>query len=170
MTDILVIAGLSGAGRSQAADSLEDLGWFVIDNMPPALLARVAEMERERGSAELVALVIDVRINFGGEDPYGLAIASRLATRPYVAYTKVARIDPVDRNQWSPGDPSERNSAATSLPWYWRSISSPTRSGFRSIRPGRFRLTSIMSGRLEARIHTKRPRFSERLISAAIIQ
>ena len=55
----------------------------------------------------LKALVIDVRINFGGEDPYGLAIASRLATRPYVAYTKVARIDPVDRNKWSPGDRSE---------------------------------------------------------------
>ena len=55
----------------------------------------------------LKALVIDVRINFGGEDPYGLAIASRLATRPYVAYTKVARTDPVDRNKWSPGDRSE---------------------------------------------------------------
>jgi len=55
----------------------------------------------------LKALVIDVRINFGGDDPYGLAIASRLATRPYVAYTKVARADPVDRNKWSPGDRSE---------------------------------------------------------------
>jgi hypothetical protein len=55
----------------------------------------------------LKALVIDVRINFGGEDPYGLAIASRLATRPYVAYTKVARTDPLDRNKWSPGDRSE---------------------------------------------------------------
>jgi hypothetical protein len=55
----------------------------------------------------LKELVIDVRINFGGEDPYGLAIASRLATRPYVAYTKEARTDPVDRNKWSPGDPSE---------------------------------------------------------------
>ena len=55
----------------------------------------------------LKALVIDVRINFGGEDPYGLAIASRLATRPYVAYTKVARTDPVDHNKWSPGDRSE---------------------------------------------------------------
>jgi hypothetical protein len=55
----------------------------------------------------LKALVIDVRINFGGADPYGLAIASRLATRPYVAYTKVARADPVDRNKWTSGDPSD---------------------------------------------------------------
>ena len=55
----------------------------------------------------LKALVIDVRINFGGDDPYGLAIASRLATRPYVAYTKMARADPVNRNKWTPGDQSE---------------------------------------------------------------
>jgi len=54
----------------------------------------------------LAALVIDVRINGGGADPYGLAIASRLATSEYLAYTKVARADPIDRNKWTPGDPS----------------------------------------------------------------
>ncbi len=52
-------------------------------------------------------LVIDVRINFGGSDPYGLEIASRLANTEYLAYTKVARADPVDRNKWTQGDPSE---------------------------------------------------------------
>jgi hypothetical protein len=51
-------------------------------------------------------LVIDVRINFGGDDPYGLTIASRLATGEYLAYTKEARADPLDRNRWTPGDPS----------------------------------------------------------------
>src|SRR5215470_11155502 len=55
---------------------------------------------------KLKALVIDVRINFGGDDPYGLEIASRLATADYLAYTKVARADPVDRNKWTPEDPS----------------------------------------------------------------
>ena len=54
----------------------------------------------------LSALVIDVRINFGGADPYGLAIASRLATTEYLAYTKEARADPIDRNKWTSGDPS----------------------------------------------------------------
>jgi C-terminal processing protease CtpA/Prc len=54
----------------------------------------------------LASLVIDVRINGGGADPYGLAIASRLATTEYLAYTKVARADPIDRNKWTPGDPS----------------------------------------------------------------
>src|SRR5262249_28333929 len=55
---------------------------------------------------KLAALVIDVRINFGGDDPYGLEIASRLATTEYVAYTKYARADPVDRAKWTPGDES----------------------------------------------------------------
>lgn len=55
---------------------------------------------------KLKALVIDVRINFGGDDGYGLEIASRLATADYLAYTKVARADPVDRKKWTPEDPS----------------------------------------------------------------
>jgi hypothetical protein len=55
---------------------------------------------------KLKALVIEVRINFGGDDGYGLEIASRLATADYLAYTKVARADPVDRNKWTPEDPS----------------------------------------------------------------
>ncbi len=56
--------------------------------------------------ATLRGLIIDVRINFGGDDPYGLAIASRLTNSEYLAYTKEARADPVDRNKWTPGDPS----------------------------------------------------------------
>jgi len=54
----------------------------------------------------LKSLVIDVRINSGGFDPYGLAIASRLTAHQYLAYNKVARGDPVDRNKWTSGDPS----------------------------------------------------------------
>jgi len=44
MTDFVVITGLSGAGRSTAADVLEDQGWFVIDNMPVALMPKVSEL------------------------------------------------------------------------------------------------------------------------------
>lgn len=54
----------------------------------------------------LRALVIDVRVNFGGADPYGLDIASRLATGDYLAYTKQARSDPADHNKWTARDPS----------------------------------------------------------------
>jgi UPF0042 nucleotide-binding protein len=59
VTDILVIAGLSGAGRSQAADSLEDMGWFVVDNLPSALIEKVAELGGSPGTkAERLALVV----------------------------------------------------------------------------------------------------------------
>ena len=51
MTDILVITGLSGAGRSEAADDLEDLGWFVVDNLPSSLIEKVAELGGGRGSS-----------------------------------------------------------------------------------------------------------------------
>ena len=51
-------------------------------------------------------LVIDVRINGGGADPYGLAIASRLATGEYLAYSKEARSDPDDPRKWTPAQPS----------------------------------------------------------------
>ncbi len=57
MADILLIAGLSGAGRSQAADDLEDLGWFVVDNMPIALIEKVVELAAV-GEQSQLALVV----------------------------------------------------------------------------------------------------------------
>ena len=50
--------------------------------------------------------VTDVRINGGGADPYGLAIASRLTAKDYVAYVKDARLDPNDPTRWTPGQTS----------------------------------------------------------------
>ena len=59
MSEFLVVTGMSGAGRSTAAASLEDLGWFVIDNLPTALIGKVAELVGLPGSeAERVALVV----------------------------------------------------------------------------------------------------------------
>ena len=49
MTEFVIIAGLSGAGRSTAADALEDLGWFVIDNLPPTLISKVSELIQAPG-------------------------------------------------------------------------------------------------------------------------
>ncbi|MEA2504832.1 MAG: RNase adapter protein RapZ, partial [Actinomycetota bacterium] len=58
MTEFLLITGLSGAGRSNAANTFEDLGWFVIDNLPPALIGKVSELVQAPGSTtERVALV-----------------------------------------------------------------------------------------------------------------
>ena len=59
MSEFLVVTGMSGAGRSTAADSLEDLGWFVIDNLPAVLIQKMAEMVNLPGAEiERVALVI----------------------------------------------------------------------------------------------------------------
>ncbi|HVX17889.1 MAG TPA: RNase adapter RapZ [Acidimicrobiales bacterium] len=59
MTDFVVIAGLSGAGRTTAADELEDLGWFVIDNLPTALFPKFLELTANPKSGyERVALVV----------------------------------------------------------------------------------------------------------------
>ncbi len=59
MSEFIVITGLSGAGRSLAADYLEDLGWFVVDNLPPSLIPKVAELARGPGSnMQQVALVV----------------------------------------------------------------------------------------------------------------
>ncbi len=59
MSEYLVVTGMSGAGRSTAAATLEDLGWFVIDNMPPALISKVSELVDGAGSEmERVALVV----------------------------------------------------------------------------------------------------------------
>ena len=59
MSEYLVVTGMSGAGRSTAGATLEDLGWFVIDNLPPALIAKVSELVGGSGSElERVALVV----------------------------------------------------------------------------------------------------------------
>lgn len=60
--DVVVVAGLSGAGRSTAADALEDLGWFVIDNLPPALIPRVAELAESESGTDYGKIVLVVGI------------------------------------------------------------------------------------------------------------
>ena len=59
---LAMITGLSGAGRTAAAKVLEDLGYFVIDNLPPSLIGRVVDLATAPGSSvDQVALVVDVR-------------------------------------------------------------------------------------------------------------
>ena len=66
MAEFLIIAGRSGAGRSEVAKSLDDLGWFVIDNLPTPLISKVAELALSPGSLRThVALVV------GSEGPAG---------------------------------------------------------------------------------------------------
>lgn len=60
--DLTVISGLSGAGRSEAAKAMEDLGWYVIDNLPPQLIEQMIQLALQPGSLiSRIALVIDAR-------------------------------------------------------------------------------------------------------------
>ena len=76
MSEFVVVTGNSGAGRSVAANVLEDLGWFVIDNLPPALISKVEELADAPGStidnvalavpgganvSELLSAIVDLR-------------------------------------------------------------------------------------------------------------
>jgi RNase adapter protein RapZ len=61
VTGFTIITGLSGAGRSEAAHCLEDLGYFVVDNLPPALLSKMAELTARPGGPARVAIVVDAR-------------------------------------------------------------------------------------------------------------
>jgi UPF0042 nucleotide-binding protein len=60
--ELAVITGLSGAGRSTAAKCLEDLGWYVVDNLPPSLISSVVDLAaRSHGGVDRIAVVVDVR-------------------------------------------------------------------------------------------------------------
>lgn len=78
MSEFVVIAGLSGAGRSQAAADLEDLGWFVIDNVPAALIPKVGELA-EAGSSAFGKVALVVRSGDDGSVDEVLAALRSLA-------------------------------------------------------------------------------------------
>ncbi|MDR5700664.1 RNase adapter RapZ [Agromyces aerolatus] len=60
--EMLIVTGMSGAGRSTVANALEDLGWYVVDNLPPQMLRPLVELvERAGASLPRIAAVVDVR-------------------------------------------------------------------------------------------------------------
>jgi RNase adapter protein RapZ len=62
VAEIVIVTGMSGAGRSTTAKSLEDLDWFVIDNLPPGLLPTMIDLAmRANGALPRIAAVMDVR-------------------------------------------------------------------------------------------------------------
>ena len=82
--DVTLITGLSGAGRSEAAKCLEDLGYFVVDNLPPALIPKMAELVESGGGPQRVAIVADARGGkfFGDlENALGVLRERRIPTR-----------------------------------------------------------------------------------------
>jgi len=60
--EVLIVTGMSGAGRTTAANALEDLGWYVVDNLPPQMLGHLLELtEMAGGALPKLAAVVDVR-------------------------------------------------------------------------------------------------------------
>lgn len=60
-SELIILTGMSGAGRTTAARALEDLGWFVIDNIPPSLLLEALELASRSSDIQKVAVVVDTR-------------------------------------------------------------------------------------------------------------
>nr|WP_320148102.1 RNase adapter RapZ [uncultured Anaeromusa sp.] len=59
---LVIITGMSGAGKTQAVRALEDLGYFCVDNLPPALIPKFAELcSQSAGKVSRIALVVDIR-------------------------------------------------------------------------------------------------------------
>ena len=109
---LAVITGLSGAGRSTAAKCLEDLGWFVIDNLPPSLISAVVELAaRSNGSVDRVAVVVDVRSRgFSSDLQESLDAVDSTGFRPRVLFLEasdevlIRRFDGVRRPHPLQGD------------------------------------------------------------------
>ena len=60
--ELVIISGMSGAGRSTAAKCLEDLGWYVVDNLPPSLIPTMVDLgARSQGAVARIGAVVDVR-------------------------------------------------------------------------------------------------------------
>jgi UPF0042 nucleotide-binding protein len=103
--EIVVITGMSGAGRSTAAKSLEDLDWFVADNLPPDLLRTMVDLARRaKGTVPRIAVVVDVRSRpFSSDLKTAISELKTRGVRPYVVFleanddTLVRRFDSVRR-------------------------------------------------------------------------
>jgi UPF0042 nucleotide-binding protein len=97
---LVVVTGLSGAGRSTAAHSLEDLDWYVVDNLPPSVLPEVCRQARQIGLTR-VAVVLDVRTRgFFEQLPMMFADLGTVGIVPEILYLE-ASDDVIVRRQES---------------------------------------------------------------------
>ncbi len=88
----LIVTGLSGAGKSQALRSLEDMGYFCVDNLPPALMPRFAEIVLDpAGNVNRVAVVVDVRGgSFFKETVWALGELDRMGVPYEIVYLEAS--------------------------------------------------------------------------------
>jgi len=90
--EIVIITGMSGAGRSTAAKSLEDLDWFVADNLPPDLLPTMVDLARRaEGAVPRIAVVVDVRSRpFSSDLKSAIGELEARGIRPYVVFLEAS--------------------------------------------------------------------------------
>ena len=85
--ELLLVTGMSGAGKTAATASLDDLGWFVVDNLPPSLLMELVDTVAERTPHRRIAVVADVRGGvFFGDLRGALDELAARGLRPYVLF------------------------------------------------------------------------------------
>ncbi len=86
-TELLLVTGMSGAGKTAATASLDDLGWFVVDNLPPSLLMELVDTVTARTDHRRIAVVADVRGGvFFGELRGALDELASRGVRPHVLF------------------------------------------------------------------------------------
>ncbi len=89
--EVVIVSGLSGAGRSTAAKCLEDIGYFVVDNLPPELIATMAELGGRASGMTLLAVVVDVRSRAFSTDLHDVIVdLDRRGYRPRVLFLEAA--------------------------------------------------------------------------------
>ena len=103
-SDVVILTGMSGAGRTTAGDVLEDRGWYVVDNLPPAMIVHLMDTTADDPQRQRVAVVVDVRSrDFTAELAVALDTLAERGWRPRVVFvdssdeTLVRRFEAVRR-------------------------------------------------------------------------
>ena len=95
--ELVVVTGMTGAGRSTAAKELEDLGYFVVDNLPPARVEDVVRMvDDSHGHEQSIAVVVDVRSGsffdtLAGANRYAILYRVQDAKKPETRAARIAK-------------------------------------------------------------------------------
>ena len=97
--EVLLITGMSGAGRSHAADCVEDMGWYVVDNLPPKLLIPLVDMMTTSGSGsesgvhKLAAVIDEIPAGRAGTPQEAAALIRQVAEAPDYMTGQIITLD-----------------------------------------------------------------------------
>jgi RNase adapter protein RapZ len=90
-TELLLVTGMSGAGKTATTATLDDVGWFVVDNLPPSMITELIEKVTERADLRRLAVVADVRGGVFFAELRGVLLALRQrGVRPHVLFLEAS--------------------------------------------------------------------------------